>query len=138
MYEGPIPMPAGASHFKFAIINAAGVSGEVAEVNYSLSVGSRFSEADARGNILSAMLQMGEITDPEGTVRDGAGKLSYRFLAEQEIAGSGYFFLFEESITDAAGNLAVTWRRFAVSTATGTVYLMEEPTPGGYVLTPVG
>ncbi|MBO5565187.1 MAG: chitobiase/beta-hexosaminidase C-terminal domain-containing protein [Lachnospiraceae bacterium] len=136
LYEGPFSMPAGTSYYRFAYISPEGESGEIVEASYILSEGTSFTEEDGRQSILLSLLQKGEIADTLGTIPGLEAAFSYQYLGLHEIKDRGSFFLYQESIIDRGGAVALTGRQFAVNANSGAVYLYNEPSPGDYVLVP--
>ena len=135
-YEGPIVMPVGTSHFRFAYIDEDGEAGEIVEASFVRSEGNTFTENDGINSILLTLMQLGEVTDPSGTVAGGNAVFGYQYLGLHEIEDRGSFFLYHESMIDSSGVSSLTGRAFAVNVNSGAVYLYNEPSPGNYVLVP--
>ena len=135
-YEGPIIMPVGTSHFRFAYIGEDGETGEIVEASFVRSEGNTFTESDGIQSILLTLMQLGEVIDPSGTVAGGNAVYGYQYLGLHEIEDRGSFFLYHESMIDSSGVSTLTGRAFAVNVNSGAVYLYNEPSPGNYVLVP--
>ena len=140
-YTSPIPMPYGASVFRFAVFSEDGVRSEIAEAHYDVpqpvstpSIGA----AEGPNWIIASLIRTGEIADTAGTIRDGSAVYAYGYMMQRDIPERGSFFVYAEILADPAGNSVQTGRRFAVNSASGTVYLYEESEDGSPVLTPWG
>ena len=125
VYTEPFPMPDGTSNFRFAVINSDGVSGEIAEVHYNLSVVRSLSPNDGVGCILNVMTAIGQTVDTSGTIREGNARFSYVYIGEVYVDGYGAFYLYNEFLTDTEGNSVMTGRCFAVLVPSGAVYLYD-------------
>ncbi|MDO4283848.1 MAG: chitobiase/beta-hexosaminidase C-terminal domain-containing protein [Eubacteriales bacterium] len=125
-YTGRIPMPVGASVFKFVCISESGAASEVVECHYQMNVTSSFSIEDGPNYILVELINAGEIVDVQGTIRSGSARYIYSYQGVRQIQGYGTFYIYSESLMDyMTGDTVVTGRRFAVNTKNGTVNLYD-------------
>lgn len=126
-YTGPIPLPEGTATYRFAVISKNGVAGEIAggEYTYSTRKAEKISQEDAAARIIAALTKRGETIAPDGTIGGGIARFSYACTATQSIGSYGDFYIFEEYLTDQAGNTAPTGRKFAVNQLNGTVNLYD-------------
>ena len=130
VYTEPVPMPEGTSNFRFAVINDAGVSSDITEVHYNLSVMQSLSPEEGRGCIMTAMMRIGQTVDAAGTISEGNAQFSYIYVSDTAIDGYGTFYLYSEFLTDVEGNSVQTGRTFAVHVPSGAVYLFDPSTAG--------
>ncbi len=123
-FTGDIPMPAGTSNYRFAVINDAGVSSEIVEMHYNRFYSPAIRAEDGPNYVLIALIRSGEVVDTVGTIRDGSARYQYRYRELTEI-GTGSFYIYEELLTDMAGNAVMTGRVFAVNAGSGETFLCD-------------
>lgn len=124
-YTGPIKMPIGASHYSFVVIGTNGEASDIVERDFTLTIGGKIKAEDGPNYILVALISRGEVIDTIGTIPGGSAVYSYEYAGVKEISGHGSFLIYNESLTDSAGNSASTGRVFAVNISNGTVNLYD-------------
>lgn len=123
-YTGPIPMPLGASRFMFAKI-IDGVTGEVAERNYVLTLNTEFTPAMAVGAMKQYALETGRIYDDGGHFDDSGAIYIYEYLYAAKINDAGDFYVIAEVQRDSDGSQVRTGNFFAVDVYEGSVYRLQ-------------
>lgn len=125
LYTGPIPMPVGESHFKFAQIEQVGFVGDVAERKYELILDTDITIEHAK-EILVTLLTDVNLADI--TTKD------YTYLYATNIENIDDFYVFAEKNVDANGNSTRTGSYFAVNIYTGNCFKLQISEVGKYSL----
>lgn len=123
VYTGPIEMPSGNSTYIFITIDEFGNKSDTVERNYTLTPSAQVSKEDGPSYIITALMNLGQVIDANGTVTGGNACYSYEYEETQTVSGYGSFYIYNEVLIDSAGNSAVTGRRFAVNVSNAIVNL---------------
>ncbi len=134
-YTGPIPMPIGTSRFMFAKI-VDGVTGEVAERNYVLTLNTDITPAMAVDRVKQYARETGRILDDGGHFDDSGAIYIYEFLYAVNINDADYYMLAEVR-RDPDGSQMRTGSFFAVDIYDGTLYRQQYDEGGRSVLTAI-
>ena len=128
-YTGPIPMPLGKSHYKFARI-VDGVTGTVAERNYRLVMNTEYVPDDAVKTVTEYSLSVGKIYDMEGHFDDTGDSYLYEYLYVTNIQKVDDFYVIVEVYRNADGNMTRTGNNFAVNAYTGELFKLQRDERG--------
>lgn len=119
-YESPIPMPFGATDFKFIAFNEEGVASDSVERVYQLEMPSNMTSIEAVQNTVVALMEQGKLLDPMGHVPDLAGRNIYVCTSGITVEGQPYY-LVQEQYEDAKGTVFATGNQYAVNSMTGEI-----------------
>ncbi len=122
-YTGPIPMPLGTSRFIFARI-VDGVTGEVSERNYVLTLNTEITPAMAVDRVKQYVRETGRILDDGGHFDDSGAVYVYEFLYAVNIDDADYYTIAEVR-RDPDGSQVRTGSFFAVNIYDGTLYRQQ-------------
>ena len=128
-YTGPIPMPLGRSHFKFARI-VEGVTGTVAERNYRLVMNTDYTPEEAVTTVTEYSLSVGKIYDMEGHFDDTGDSYLYEYLYVTNIQKVDDFYVIVEVYRSVDGNMTRTGNNFAVNAYTGELFKLQRDDRG--------
>lgn len=128
-YTGPIPMPLGKSHFKFAKI-VDGVTGTVAERSYRLVMNTDFTPEEAVQTVIQYSLSTGKINDESGHFDSTGDTYQYTYLYVTNIRKVDDFYVIVESYRTEDGKLTRTGNNFAVNAYTGKLFKLERDDKG--------
>ena len=135
-YVDPIPMPLGSSHYMFARI-VDGVTGEVAERNYVLSLNTENTPEQAVQLIQEYALSVGRIYDGAGHFDDSGAMYIYEYLYVANINEDGVFFVIAEVQREADGVRVRTGNFYAVNVYDNTRYRLQRNEWEDFVLTAI-
>lgn len=136
VYTGPIPMPLGASHYKFARI-VDGVVGEVAECRYELRLNTEYTPEQAVEAVHEYALSTGRIIDGIGHF-DGTGAIYvYEYLYVININNVSDYYVITEVLRSEDGAQVRTGNFYAVDIYNRTRFRLQQETGGNYSLTPL-
>ncbi len=136
-YTGPIPIPLGASRYRFIAVGPTGKVSDITDAEYSYTISGNVTQADGPNYIIVALIRRGEVVDTIGTIARGDARFVFTYQGLRQITGYGNFLIYSEQLVDEAGNTASTGRVYAVNISNGTVNLFSEQ-GGQYNLTPIG
>lgn len=128
-YTGPIPMPLGKSHFKFARI-VEGVTGTVAERNYRLELNTDYTPEEAVDAVKLYCLTIGKIRNMEGDFDESGDSYVYQYLYVTNIQKVDDFYVIVEVYRTADGNMTRTGNNFAVNAYTGELFKLQRDDRG--------
>ncbi len=131
LYSGPIHMPIGKSRYKFARI-VDGVTGEVVERVYELTLMTEYTPEQAVGAIIQYSMMSGRIQDEEGHFDDSGAVYRYEYQYVTDIDGEHCYVIAELLAKD--GSLTRTGTSYAVSIYSGTRYRIERVAQSKIVL----
>lgn len=128
-YTGPIPMPLGKSHFKFAQI-VEGVTGTIAERNYRLVMNTDYTPEEAVEAVREYSISVGKIYDMEGHFDDTGDSYLYEYLYVTNIQKVDDFYVIVEVYRTADGKMTRTGNNFAVNAYTGVLFKLQRDERG--------
>lgn len=109
-YEPPVLMPLGKSEFRFAIVNDAGISGEVVTAEYNLAISGNIDKTYAQNAVQLKLMALG-----------------HPVMTHEFVAGYGYshdgrnYYIIEEYSSDS-GKKQKLGTMYAVDSQTGEVF----------------
>ena len=118
-YTDPIPMPLGATTFKFVNINEEGMSSEVTERTYTLTLRDAIPTTQAVENLIARLVETGYLEDAEGHNSHLGGTLSYQFSSVLRIGEADDYYTINEFCDDGTGTISRTDNVFLVNVHTG-------------------
>lgn len=124
LYQGPIPMPLGKTTYRFARI-ADGVTGEVAERTYQLTLDTDITTETAVEAVVEYSLQSGKIWDEIGHFDDTGAAYKYEYQYVTTVKDVGDFYVVAEILRGADGSLTKTGTCFAVDIYSGELYRID-------------
>lgn len=128
-YTGPIPMPLGRSHFKFARI-VEGITGTIAERNYRLELNTDYTPEEAVEAVKTYSLTIGKINDMEGHFDESGDSYLYEYLYVTNIGKIDDFYVIVEVYRTADENMTRTGNNFAVNAYTGELFKLQRDDRG--------
>lgn len=128
-YTGPIPMPLGKSHFKFARI-VEGVTGTIAERNYRLVMNTDYTPEEAVTAVTEYSLSVGKIYDMEGHFDNTGDSYLYQYLYVTNIQKVDDFYVIVEVYRSVDGNMTRTGNNYAVNAYTGELFKLQRDDRG--------
>ncbi len=136
LYQKPIPMPLGESHFSFVAYSDSGLSGEPAYRDYLLNIKTGITEEEAGELLVQEMIKKGLILDKNGALAGFYGVHRY-FYAYPIKLGESHYYVFEErylenEINRKTGNL------YAVEVMQGECSRLLSEEDGKYLLREIG
>ena len=136
VYTGPIPMPLGTSHYKFARI-VEGVVGEVAECRYDLQLNTEYTPDQAVEAVMAYALSTGRIIDSGGHF-DGTGAIYvYEYLYVININNVSDYYVITEVLRSEDGVQVRTGNFYAVDIYSCARFRLQQETGRDYNLTPL-
>ncbi len=120
MYTGALPMPLGTTHFSFVNISEEGISSEVTERIYTLTLPDAISTDAAVARLQAVLLESGYLKDAEGHSAFHPGTYSYQFNSVLGIGDETYYAMYEYH-NDGTGKLSRTDKVFIVQAYTGSI-----------------
>ncbi len=121
LYEGPIPLPLGESHFAFVMIDEEGIPGEITYTDYKLDMEITLTGEQASNLLMQALISAGYILDADGHIRDVEGVRQYHTNTVITV-NEQYFYLLDEIFISSDGTLQKTGNAYAVNVMTGESY----------------
>ena len=118
-YTGPIAMPLGRTNFKFVAISEEGVSSEIVNRSYSLTLDTDITVTRAVNIIVDALYRRRVLSDLQGHSYGIEGKYVFKYDSIVEIPNLGYYYILNEYVEDNSGNQTKTERLYAVEVNTG-------------------
>ncbi len=118
-YTGPIAMPLGRTNFKFAAISEEGVSSEIVNRSYSLTLDTDITVTRAVNIIVDALYRRRVLSDLQGHSYGIEGKYVFEYDSIVEIPNLGYYYILNEYVEDNSGNQTKTELLYAVEVNTG-------------------
>lgn len=135
LYSGPIPMPIGKSHFKFAYIKEDGSISNIAERTYQLKLNTDLTPQDAEQAVVESMIDAGKIYDYEGYYDpETPAQYLYQYQAVRSIYQSGDFYIIAEIFKDEDGIMSKTGSAFAVDIYSGALFKLQLDENSNYTL----
>lgn len=132
-YNDPIPMPLGDSVYRFAIIDEDGVSGEIADREFHLTLNTDITPESAVTSVVELMLETGRILDAEGRNNNNGNFLKYEYMYVLTIGESDYYVIAEvQEQTD--GSKDKTGSFFAVNAYNCVCYKLQTDERNNYSL----
>lgn len=130
-YTGPIPMPLGESHYKFARV-VDGVTGDVTERVFILKLDAGFTSDQALTLVRSYALQSGKIYDEAGHFDETGAMYIYEFLYVATFGDSDYYVIAE--VQREADNITQvrTGNFYAVNVYSGIRYRLQQNGSGRF------
>lgn len=122
-YTGPIPMPLGVSHFKFARLEI-GRSSEIVERRFVFVLNTDITPEKAVDQVRENALASGKIYDNSGHFDDTEACYEYHYLWVADINESAYYAV-AEVLVDAQGVAARTGNYFAINAYSGSFYKLN-------------
>lgn len=134
-YTGPIPMPLGVSHFKFARLEV-GRSSEIVERSFTFELDTDTTPEQAVDLVRENALASGKIWDHSGHFDDTKAHYQYQYLCVANIdeigdsklgdtGGSGTYYVVAEILVDEQGTAARTGNYYAVNVYTGSFFRLQ-------------
>lgn len=123
-YTGPIHMPLGRSHFKFARI-VDGVTGTIAERSYRLTMNTDIDPAQAVQSVVEYCFASGKIIDMAGHFDGSEDCYQYIYQYVANINEVDDFYVIAEYYRSADGNSTRTGNDFAVNAYTGERFKLQ-------------
>lgn len=120
IYSTPLPMPLGASHFRFVAISSDGTKSMESEASYHLNIVSLIDTTTAENAVIMTLYGKGQLSDIAGTSKDGKTKYRYICTAAAK-AGTRIYYLVEEFDVTERDSVS-TGRYFGVDVRTGELY----------------
>lgn len=136
MYTAPIPMPLGASHYKFARI-VDGVVGEVAERRYELRLNTEYTPEQAVEAVQEYALSTGRIIDGAGHFDETGAIYVYEYLYVLNINKVSDYFVITEVLRSEDGSQVRTGNFYAVDIYSCTRFRLQQETGRNDELTPL-
>ena len=136
VYTGPIPMPLGDSHYKFARI-VEGVVGEVAERRYELRLNTVNTPEQAVEAVQEYALSTGRIIDSAGHFDSSGAIYVYEYLYVININNTSDYFVITEVLRSEDGSQVRTGNFYAVDIYSCTRFRLQQETGRNYELTPL-
>ncbi len=133
-YTGPIPMPLGASSFRFITYDENDLQSDITVRNFYLDLYTEISPEAAVYKIMEAMVVRGKIYDFNGNSSETEGKYQYLFQYAVSIEDAGDFYVITEVIEDSTGTRDRTGSNYAVNIYTGDCYKLYIEEYGKYRL----
>lgn len=132
-YTGPIPMPLGKTTYQFArIVN--GVTGEVAERTYQLTLETDFTPEEAVLVVAQYSLDSGKINDAAGHFDDTGAAYRYEYQYAIGIKNVGDYYVVSEILVGADASLTKTGTDFAVDIYSGECFRIDRDNKNNIVL----
>lgn len=120
IYTEPISIPLGDSVYKFIAVNSDGVSSDIAEVKYSLSVDTNISQEQAIDLVRNRQFEIGRVITADGDVAGSEGKYMYAY-SELRYVQNRTLYLISEYYQEGTIRM-VTGNVFAVDVFDGHIY----------------
>lgn len=136
VYIGPIPMPLGVSHYKFARI-VDGVVGEVAERRYELRLNTEYTPKQAVESVQEYALSTGRIIDDAGHFDETGAIYVYEYLYVININNISDYYVIAEVLRSEDGVQVRTGNFYAVDIYNRIRFRLQQETGGNYDLTPL-
>ncbi|MBO5336311.1 MAG: chitobiase/beta-hexosaminidase C-terminal domain-containing protein [Lachnospiraceae bacterium] len=133
LYTGPIPMPLGASTFKFIRIED-GKSSEVVERSYNLKMNTTLTPNEAISLVFNYALESGRILDAEGHFDDTGYTYRYDYQYVKNINKVDDFFVITESVLDLDKAASRTGNDYAVNAYSREIFRLHRDEKNNYVL----
>lgn len=120
-YLSPIPMPIGFSRLTFIAYSTENIAGQYTEVEFNLRVDTPLDVQGVVTYLLNYDYRVGRAVDVNGFI---AGNIQrYTYGATQAIVfDDRIYYIYVESLIDAAGNVTKTGTLFLVDTVDGTIW----------------
>ena len=135
-YTEPIPMPLGSSRYMFARI-VDGVTGEVAERNYTLVLNTENTPEQAVQSIREYALDIGRIFDETGHFDDSGAMYIYEYLYVANINEVSDFFVIAEVRRESDGTQVRTGNFYAVNVYDNMRYRLQRDERDRFVLSAI-
>ena len=133
-YTGPVPMPLGVSHFKFARLEM-GRSSEIVERRFVFELDTDITPEQAVDMVRTNALDSGKIRDHSGHFDDTTAHYQYQYLCVANIdkisdSGSGMndvgvYYVVAEVLVDAQDIANRTGNYFAINAYQGSFYKLQ-------------
>ena len=136
VYTGPIPMPLGSSHYKFARI-VEGVVGEVAECRYELRLNTEYTPERAVAAVEEYVLSTGRIIDSGGHFDETGAIYVYEYLYVININNVSDYYVITEVLRSEDGSQVRTGNFYAVDVYSCARFKLQQETGKNYELTPL-
>lgn len=136
LYENPIPLPLGESHFAFIMYDEEGMPGEVAYGDYQLNLDVTLTGVQAGNILVQALVSTGHLADVAGHAPGMEGKRKYEtntIISEND----GYYYLLDESFVSPEGVEQKTGNQYAVSVSTGESFIARRNVYGLFDLSKI-
>lgn len=134
-YVGAIEMAYGVSNYSFVSIDESGLSSEVVNRTYQLSVDANFSTELAITVLKNNLWAIGKLSTVEGNVPDKLGLNQYSVATLYSLDGEMYYIVREEYV-DMTGQAHETNNLYAINTNTADLYKAYKLDEGKYNLRP--
>lgn len=115
-YNGPIPMPLGASELRFISYNSEGVASSVITRKYNVTIDeSVVSRAQAANKATEFRFSQGGLLDTEGHSATGSGRFLYIIEDAINMKGTVYYVINEYYEDNNVNKTSFTGKRIAVN-----------------------
>lgn len=133
LYNGPIPMPIGKSEFKFIMLNAQGLSGEITTRSFDLELQTQVSVEQAEKAIHDGMMEAGKIYTEDGLSYEIFGRYLYLYQYVTHIEDAGDFYIIGEVMEDENKVRTRTGALYAVDIYSGKRFFLSLDDNNAYV-----
>ena len=123
-YVGPIPMPLGHSHFIFLSYSQEGVAGEIADIEYDLTIETELDLQELINHLKQYNVNCGKTIDLAGHLPGGTTRYSYSIGAAIKLdeEDKTIYYLITENVIDSAESSMKTGAFYLADTEDGTLY----------------
>jgi len=120
-YLSPIPMPIGFSRLTFVAYSTENIAGPYTEMEYNLKVNTPLDVQGMSTYLLNYDYRVGRAVDTNGFIAGNSQR--YVYGANQAIVfNDRIYYIYSESLIDAAGNTTKTGAVFLVDTVDGSIW----------------
>ena len=120
-YVGPIPMPIGHSHFIFLSYSQEGVAGEIADIEYDLSIETELDLQEVINHLKQYNVNSGKTIDLAGHLAGNTSRYSYTIGAAVKLDDVVYY-LITENVIDSAESSIKTGAFYLADVETGDLF----------------
>ena len=135
IYGDPIPVSDGVTVIKFVSVNSRGLTSEVLEKEYNITVEKMFDEQTGCGLLKNHLVSIGYITDLTGTSPIYPGRFDYLF-SEMRYIGNRSLYCYNEYYLFGSGAKSMTGNVFAIDCMTGEIFLVKRGGGDAYSISP--
>lgn len=133
LYEEPFWMPVGYSTFRFVTVSKEGVTGEVAERQYTLDLHPLMSIEAASNQLLLTLKNAGAVSSMQGSVPGKEGKNIYTYKYALTV-NEHHYYLYREYYRETDGTSNATGNDYVVNYMSGECYRAEQLEDKSYKL----
>lgn len=121
LYSEPIDVPMGHYNFCFVSVNANGMSSDVVRRSYLVDLETKITKEMGRLAVINSLVNQKILKDPNGTAYGDIGTYSFEYDTIIEVPGFGYFYKYDEYLTDKNN----------IKNPTGLLYAVDVNTADG-------